>query len=256
MENGKTALVLSAGGMFGAYQAGAWRALSAYLKPDIVIGASIGSLNGWAIAGNCNPQAWVDAWLTLGDGGRAQNHYRLPPSLADGVLDPRPFEEWVQTVYSTFSPQVPFGAVITELPRLRPRLVQTPGVTWQHLAASCGVPGLLPLRGFDGARYGDGGILTALPLWAAAEMGAARIIAVNVLQVAPASFRLFVRSLRALAPNVPDTARHLPTVTIAPRRALGNARDAFQWRRDNAERWAAAGYDDAAAKEHFIRGMF
>ena len=30
----KTALVLSAGGMFGAYQAGAWREVSSSFRPD------------------------------------------------------------------------------------------------------------------------------------------------------------------------------------------------------------------------------
>lgn len=256
MANGKTALVLSAGGMFGAYQAGAWLALSAFLKPDMVVGASIGTLNGWAIAGNCDPLAWRDLWLTLGEDGRARNRYRRPPSLYDGLLDPGPFEEWVQMVYSTFSPQIPFGAVITEFPRLRPSLVQTPDVTWQHLAASCAVPGLLPMRRIDGMRYADGGVLTALPLWAAAEMGATRIVAVNVLQVAPVSFRYFVRGLRALAPAVPSTADGLPVVTIAPVCPLGGARDAFNWCRGNAEKWSEAGYDDAMAKDHIIRGMF
>ncbi len=39
----KTALVLSAGGMFGAYQAGAWGEISARFQPDLVVGASAGS---------------------------------------------------------------------------------------------------------------------------------------------------------------------------------------------------------------------
>src|SRR2546427_8151414 len=41
----KTALVLSGGGMFGAYQAGVWKALSHELSPDIVVGASVGALD-------------------------------------------------------------------------------------------------------------------------------------------------------------------------------------------------------------------
>jgi len=46
----KTALVLSGGGMFGAWQAGAWSALAPAFQPDVVVGASAGSLNGYAIA--------------------------------------------------------------------------------------------------------------------------------------------------------------------------------------------------------------
>jgi predicted acylesterase/phospholipase RssA len=64
------ALVLSSGGMFGAYQAGAWEVLSETFKPDIVVGASIGSLNGWAVAGGCDPQELSRRWLELHDVSR------------------------------------------------------------------------------------------------------------------------------------------------------------------------------------------
>ena len=60
-----TALVLSAGGMYGAYQAGAWKALADVFHPDLVVGASIGALTGWAIAGGCHPDELVDRWLHL-----------------------------------------------------------------------------------------------------------------------------------------------------------------------------------------------
>ncbi|MBM3775954.1 MAG: hypothetical protein FJW37_12460 [Acidobacteria bacterium] len=60
MESMAAALVLSAGGMFGAYQAGAWRALEGRFRPDLVVGASVGALNGWAIAGGCAPEELVD----------------------------------------------------------------------------------------------------------------------------------------------------------------------------------------------------
>src|SRR6185436_480327 len=50
----RTALVLSGGGMFGAYQAGVWAALHHSIQLDMVVGASIGCLNGWLIAGGCS----------------------------------------------------------------------------------------------------------------------------------------------------------------------------------------------------------
>ncbi len=52
-----SALVLSAGGMFGAYQAGVWNVLSQRFQPDMVVGTSAGALNGWAIASGCSPAA-------------------------------------------------------------------------------------------------------------------------------------------------------------------------------------------------------
>jgi len=57
-----TALVLSAGGMYGAYQAGAWKELADVFRPDLVVGASIGALTGWAIAGGCEPEELIARW--------------------------------------------------------------------------------------------------------------------------------------------------------------------------------------------------
>ena len=67
MPEHKTALVLSAGGMFGAYQAGAYRAIAEIAPPDIVVGASVGALNGWPIAGGCTPDHLIERWLDPGN---------------------------------------------------------------------------------------------------------------------------------------------------------------------------------------------
>ena len=49
--------------MFGAYQAGAYRAIAELAPPDIVVGASVGALNGWSIAGGCTPDHLIERWL-------------------------------------------------------------------------------------------------------------------------------------------------------------------------------------------------
>ncbi len=58
------ALVLSAGGMFGAYQAGVWKALSRSFHPDLIVGASVGALNSWAILAGAwfGPVQWPPKW--------------------------------------------------------------------------------------------------------------------------------------------------------------------------------------------------
>src|SRR5579871_3245031 len=58
----KRALVLSGGGMFGAWQAGAWREVAKSFQPDLVVGASVGSLNGYAIACGATPEQLCDLW--------------------------------------------------------------------------------------------------------------------------------------------------------------------------------------------------
>src|SRR5947209_9038063 len=130
----RTALVLSAGGMFGAYQAGAWKVLSDYFKPDMVVGASIGAINGWAIAGCCDPDDLIQSWLDID----ALSGYRprFPRGVTGGFVDSTHVQTLVQQMHARFRPQVEYGAVLTDTLRLKPRLFRGPDLSWQHLAAS------------------------------------------------------------------------------------------------------------------------
>jgi predicted acylesterase/phospholipase RssA len=89
----------------------------------------------------------------------------------------------------------------------------------------------------EGKRYVDGGLLAALPLCAAEEMGATRAIAVNALTTLP--FRALRRVLR---PRRPRAA--LEVIRIEPSTSLGTLRDAARWSRGNIERWIAQGERD------------
>src|SRR5947209_20419898 len=99
----RTALVLSAGGMFGAYQAGAWKVLSDYFKPAMVVGASIGAINGWAIAGCCDPDHLIQSWPDID----APSGYppRLPPGVTGGFVDSPPLQTLVQQMHAPMPPQ-------------------------------------------------------------------------------------------------------------------------------------------------------
>src|ERR1700690_125592 len=117
----KTALVLSAGGMFGAYQAGAWGELSARFQPDMVVGASAGALNGWAIAGGCTPDELIRRWKDQSSSAFLKPQVPLRPWR--GFLDGVSFSNHVREFFSLFTPRIPCGIVITDLVRLSPRLV-------------------------------------------------------------------------------------------------------------------------------------
>lgn len=241
----KTALVLSAGGMFGAYQAGAWKILSRFFEPDLVVGASIGAVNGWAIAGGCHPDRLIDTWLNLDDLSRYR--WRFPTNPRHGLVDSTAVENLVEQVYSEFTPQTGYGVVATDTLRLRPVLFQEPGVTWRHLAASTAMLGFFTQQRIDGRVYSDGGLLTALPVWAAVEMGADRIIAINVLPDLPSMVvKNVVGAVRAVAryrPHIPDSVQ--VTHITAPC-GLGSAKDALYWKRDNVLRWIEQGQQDAS----------
>lgn len=251
----RTALVLSAGGMFGAYQAGAWKALAPHFQPDLVVGASIGALNGWLIAGGCPPEEMERYWLTLGV--LSESRWKMPRSPFEGVLDGAPIQGVVRELYNRFPPRLDYGVVITDLVRLRPRLVRTPDVTWQHLAASCAVLGVLDQPRIGGRVYSDGGLLGSLPLWAALEMGAARIVAIQALPRMPSALlRIAVGGLRKLArfrPRLPETVE---VIRLAPREPLGSARDAIRWRREHIERWLAQGAAEGEQIKHSIQKCF
>jgi len=227
----KTALVLSAGGMFGAYQAGAWRELSTWFQPDLVVGTSAGALNGWLIAGGCAAEELIDLWTDPATAAFLK--LRPPRDRWRGLFDGSAFCASVHALYARHRPQIPIGVVLTEVPRLVPRVFQNDEITWQHLAAACAIPLALPPQRIGSRWYVDGGLLGALPLWPAPQMGAARAIAVNALPFLPSRvMRAGVGVLRRLSPRLPATGT-LDVVTIVPEGGLGTVSDAVRWSRDN-----------------------
>jgi NTE family protein len=244
-QAGKSALVLSAGGMFGAYQAGVWKVLAQRLRPDVVVGASAGALNAWAIAGGAAPADLIDYWLAPECASLASFRFLQAPWR--GVFDARPLHARIRRLWEAYRPQLEIGVVATEIPRLRPRLFRGPEIEWRHLAASTAVLACYPQVRIEGRIYSDGGLLEALPLWAAARMGATRIVAVNVLALAPSRLAGWaVRRFRTLAPAPPAAPAELEVIVISPSRPLGSLREAVFWSRDAVERCLEMGEHDAA----------
>ncbi len=240
------AVVFSAGGMFGAWQVGAWQGLEGVCCPAAVIGASIGALNGWMVAGGCPASEMAALWLEAGEFARLR--WRRPATAAGGLLDATALEEVARRLHAGFRPSRRIGVVCTEVRGLRQRLFRDGEITWRHLAASCAVPLLLPAYELpDGQRYWDGGFLSPAPLWAAAEMGARRVLVIQVLPPAPWQLRLGAGILKKLTPRPPRTRRELEVVRIAPPRGLGSLGDAIRWRRDNIQRWLEEGREAALA---------
>lgn len=219
-----TALVLSAGGMFAAWQAGVWKELANHLRPDLVIGASAGAWNGWLISGGATPDEVVAEWH---DSAIA----------ATWLFRPELLERKAQDLWSRFQPKIPYGLTVVEVPRFRLRLVRGPEVTWRHLAATCAIPGAFPAVSIESRQFVDGGLLGALPLWAAEEMGATHAIALNCLT------NLSFRMLRAiLRPR--GHSRALEVKLIEPSEPLGSLRDTVCWSHSNIERWIDLGERD------------
>jgi NTE family protein len=221
--------------MFAAWEAGFWKVLSRRLQPDLVVGASAGAWNGWAIAGGCPPDELIDHWLDP----RTAGIMRLGPHPT-GILRPDALHREARLLFERFRPQIDFALTVVEVPRLRVRLVRASEVGWAHLAASCSIPcGFPPVR-IDGRRYVDGGLLGALPVWAAEELGATRAVALNVLTVPP--FRL----LHALLP-VRRPSAALQVVGLEPSTPLGSLKEAVCWSRRTIARMIEQGERDATS---------
>jgi NTE family protein len=227
----KPALVLSAGGMFGAYQAGVWQALAGRWKFDLVVGASSGALNAWAIACGMSGDELVALWLQAPAGGR---------------YDSRSLTESVRRLVEFGKPRIQVGVVATELPRFKIRLFRDGEIGPEHLAASCAVPLWYPQVRIGDRWYTDGGITGPLPLWAAAEMGATRVLAINVLAQPPSRLlRLAVSNFRRIAPRPPRVTEAAAVTVLTPSVPLGNLRDAVRWRKEHIARSIELGRSDA-----------
>ncbi len=248
-------LVLSAGGMYGAYQAGAWKALADVFQPDLIVGASIGAVNGWAIAAGCPPDQLIDRWLSLDAAG----HYRwkFPATIFGGVLDSRPLQSAIREIHSEYQPRIAYAMVLTDLLKLRPRVFRADQVTAEHLIATTAIVGLFDQVRLDGRLYSDGGLLSALPLWVAAELGATRVLALDVLPVPPGMVaRTFVGAMRLLSPFKPTVPQALEVIRVAPPALLGPPLHSIYWSRKNAQDWILAGERDAVALKHTIANCF
>lgn len=240
----RTALVLGGGGMFGAYQAGVWAEISRYFQPDIVIGASIGAINGWAVAAGGDPEEWVAQWLDFREA--SVHRFRFPRSPVSGCVDREAFEAFMRGHFERFQPRLPMGVVLTDTVRLKPFVVTTPEVTWRHLAASCGVPLILPQYRLDGRWCMDGGLLASLPLWAAADLGVEAAIGVNIMPRKTPGWLLAGRALlHAAARWAPPTTNGLRAVVVEHAKPLGPLAETTRWRRETSERWVALGREDA-----------
>jgi NTE family protein len=250
-----TALVLSAGGMYGAYQAGAWKALAGVFHPDLVVGASIGAVNGWAIAGGCDPDELIDRWLHLDAASRYR--WKLPRSPFHGLFDTTPLQHMIRDVYESFQPRMHFALLVTDLMKLRPRIIPGDEVSWQHLVAGTAILGLFDQVRLGGRIYSDGGLLSAVPLWAAAEMGATQVLVIDVLPTAPGSVaRVLVGAIRLLSPFRAQVPAGIEVIRVAPPRLLGPPLESLHWNRANAEAWIRAGEEQGAALKHSIENCF
>ncbi len=202
---GYTAFVLSGGGARGAFQVGALKALIAHgVRPDVVVGTSIGSWNGSWLARDPSAEGidgLAEVWRGLTSLGVLLGietpRPDLPPTKAGMrfLMAARRVARGYPSLYSdtglrqlierhigdvTFDElSLPLRIIATDLTR-GTRAVFSSGLVAPAVLASSAMPGVFPPVCIANRVYLDGGALDNCSLDTALQLGARRIFVVDV----------------------------------------------------------------------------
>ena len=191
MSGGPVAFVLGGGGVLGAVEVGMLRALLEYgIAPDLIVGTSIGAVNGVLAAADPSPavterlaRLWAspEARAVYGDSpprqlariARGRTHMHSPKPLRD-LLDRE------LGAGATFADlPVRFQCCAASIERAAEHWFDRGPVVPAVLASSA-VPALLPPIVIDGEHYIDGGIVNSIPVGRAVELGAGTVFVLQV----------------------------------------------------------------------------
>jgi NTE family protein len=173
-------LTLSGGGAFAAAQVGALQALSEHgLRPGILTGTSSGALVAAAYAAGLHPDDIAAAAIRF----RWRMIARWSPTPRWGLLDSDAVTEAIRRILGEdpLIEDLPrrFGALATDI-RTRRALLIDRGPLSTALRASMAVPGILPPVRQGRALLMDGGMIDNVPVAAAGQLGATRVIVVRL----------------------------------------------------------------------------
>ncbi len=232
----KVAFVLGGGGHMGAHEVGMLGALLDHgIGPDLIVGASVGALNGAAIAAApamSTVEKLKAVWLRLGKdrifasplGGagnliRKGTHLHSNQPLRELIERTLPVQEFEEL-------EVPFQCVAASIERAAEHWFSE-GPLADAILASAAIPGVLPPVEIGGEHFIDGGVVNSIPIERAVELGATELYILhvgrierslqppkNLLQVAMVAFEIarrhrFGHDMATLPPGV--VAHVLPT---------------------------------------------
>ncbi len=238
MTAGNTAFVLGGGGLLGAVEVGMLRALfEAGISPDLILGTSVGALNGALVAADPSPGVigrLVKLWESAAGskevyGAGAVRQVTRAMRTGTHLHSAKPLRERLQQELGDLSFDdlvIPFQCCAASIERAAEHWF-TEGRVADAVMASAAVPGLLRPARVNGEHYLDGGIVNSIPVGRAVDCGATRIFVLQVgrvdrplkppskpWEVARVSFEIarrhrFIREMAALPEQV--TAHVLPT---------------------------------------------
>ncbi|MFG1855476.1 patatin-like phospholipase family protein [Actinomadura geliboluensis] len=185
----RTAFVLGGGGVLGAHEVGMLRALAETgVRPDLVVGTSIGALNGVFVAAEPDTaverltalwsddsvrdvfgsRVWARLWTLARSGTHLHSNEPLRRML-DELLPVRTFEEL----------EIPFQCVAAGIETAMAHWFRS-GPLPPAVLASCAAPGLLPPVRIGERHYFDGGLVHSIPVGRAVMLGATTVYVLHV----------------------------------------------------------------------------
>ncbi|MDQ6883602.1 MAG: patatin-like phospholipase family protein [Candidatus Dormibacteraeota bacterium] len=184
----RTAFALSGGGARGALQVGMLRALLEHgIRPDLVVGVSIGAWNGAWLAHRPELE-WVErldeVWRNVSRQSldmvwwrAARNMVRRRPSLYEGSGLARLIGQHLHA-HNFEDLAVPLHTVAIDL-TLGIKSVFSRGPLAPAVLASSAIPGIFPPVTIDDHQHVDGGMVDPTGLDTAIELGARRIFVLD-----------------------------------------------------------------------------
>ena len=193
MAKSEVAFVLGGGGQLGAHEVGMLRALlERGIAPDLVVGTSIGAINGAAVAAEPTTDAIArlsEVWTRIERSdaldssivGRLATLARSRTHLHDN-----------DTLRALLEEALPVRRIEDLAVRFEcvAACIETASERWfaegplvDAVLASSAVPGILPPVEIGGEHFLDGGIVNSIPVGRAAALGAREIYVLHVGRV-------------------------------------------------------------------------
>jgi len=184
------AFVLGGGGVLGVVEVGMLRALfDAGVVPDLVVGTSVGALNGVLVAARPAPpvvdrlaRLWTSREAAAVYGGSTPRRLARFARSGTHLHSPWPLRRMLEAELAGrgFADlAVPFQCCAASIERAAEHWFAD-GPLVDAVLASCAVPGLLPPVCIDGEHYVDGGIVNSIPVGRAVELGARTVYVMQV----------------------------------------------------------------------------
>ena len=186
----EVAFVLGGGGVLGAHEVGMLQALLASgIQPDIVVGTSVGAINGAVVAADPTPAAvarLIDLWAGIGEhqvfGGSLIARIGTIARTGTHLHSNGPLRQLLERhlpVARIEDLAVPYQCVAASVERASAHWFIS-GPLVDAVLASAAIPGLLPPVEIDGEHFFDGGLVNSIPVGRAVALGARTVYVLQV----------------------------------------------------------------------------